>query len=571
MYLKFLFLSLISFSILFVSCEADINLHNISDEISLHPNLIIPIGSSSVNLGQIITQNDSSGKFEIGNNSEINYIGLDSSEFKFPNLNILENSHELLKSQYPSPNNTIVINSYSPLPDLSYNDYVNLGINTSKNGDRIDSLKIKSATISVIINVSSDLISIRPSDIVFTISFPNGTIRMLDGTLGSITFSPLGFGLIKNIVIENFMMSTSGYETGIPIGIYVSSKSRAIPVLLSPVSIITSKIKFTQLDYSVVYGNFKSHFNLINTLHQKINFDNDLPNSSLKFVNPQVSISASSNIGTFLNLKIDNIKGLLSTDLNFNPVFANFNGIKSTNIDLKRKPERPGDTINVKLRTLDKDWGGTNQFFESENEIKDMPDMLQYSFSASVDSALNSQSKSPSFITSDSRIKVNIKTIIPLNFAKGSYYEFQDSIPNVFVLISNALNQFPYDNISSAALILNITNGLPVKTNFSFTLNDSTGKVIETTFEKNYIIDAGKVDNNGLVQPGKETKQCVQISVTKDQLTILKRAKKILYKVRIEGDNLNSNIHFTKSNTFDLKIGLFVKGDVNTKLGTKTL
>jgi RNase P/RNase MRP subunit p29 len=78
------------------------------------------------------------------------------------------------------------------------------------------------------------------------------------------------------------------------------------------------------------------------------------------------------------------------------------------------------------------------------------------------------------------------------------------------------------------------------------------------------------VDGNGIVQSGKETKQSIQLVVTKDQLDVLKKARVFKYKVRVDGNDINSNIHFIKSNTFDLKAGLFVKGDVSTTLGTKT-
>ena len=72
-----------------------------------------------------------------------------------------------------------------------------------------------------------------------------------------------------------------------------------------------------------------------------------------------------------------------------------------------------------------------------------------------------------------------------------------------------------------------------------------------------------------MVQPGKETKQTIQVKVDKDQLYNLKKARFITYKVRAEGDNINSNIHFTATNKFDLSVGLFVNGDVNTTLGMK--
>ena len=563
---NFLFPVLFLFSFLVVSCEADIDLQNVSNDVSLHPSLIVPIGGASVTLGEIISKNVTSGSILIGDDSEINYVRLDSSEFKLPVMNFLKNSQELNQNLYLAPFGGFIPPNFT-LPTIVSDDQVNLGINLNKSGDTVDSVKVKSATISVIVNVSPDLGSINPSDIKFTFVFPNGKIRMLDGSSSIKSFTPIGYGMINNIVISDFMMDTSGGKTGIPLEIRVDAKSGALPLTLSPSSAITYKINFTKMDYSVVYGNLKSSFNLSTMFQQEIYLDKYFPNGLLKFANPQVYISAISNIGTYLSLQIDYIKAFQSSNQNFTPIYADFNGKRSMSIDLKRKPAAPGDTINVKLPTLNKDWGSTNLFFETDSR----PDMLQYNFSSSVDSLNVLKDKSPSFVTSDAKISVVIKTIIPLNFTKGSYYEFKDSIPNVFVSISKALNEYPYNNVTSTALILNITNGLPVKTTFKFDLVDSVGNLLPTTLEENYVIGAGKVDANGIVQTGKETKQTLQIDVSKDQLATLKKAKTIIYKVRIEGNDVNSNIHFSKLNTFDLKVGLFINGDINSNLGMKTL
>lgn len=567
---RFLFSVLFSFSVsvFITSCEADIDLSNISTDISLHPELIIPIGGASVTLGQIILKNDSTGRFQVGEDSEINYTRVDTSEFKFPAINFLMNSLDLKKNYNLSPYNVLTFPANTLLPAISEDEYISLGINASKNGDRIDSILVKSATISVKIDISPDLGSINPKDLNFTIEFPNGRIRKLDKSSSTISFSPGRFGAAENFVIKDFMMSTAGGETGIPIRVKIDAKSGVSPLFLSPGSIISSTIKFTQLDYVVAYGNLKSNFSLPNFYEQHIDIDDDLPNGLLKFANPQVRISATSNIGTYLNFQIDYVKAYQSSNTDFNSIFASFNGSRSTNISLKDKPVIPGKTVEFELPTLDKDWGGTNHLFDFDDET--MPDMLQYKFSASVDSVLNSQSKTPSFITSDAKIKVVLKTIIPLSFSKGSYYEYQDSIKNLFVLIANALNQTPYNNISSTALVMNVTNGLPVNTTFTFEMTDSIGHPILTDFEKKYIIKAGSVDLNGIVQPGKETKQTIVATVTKDQLVILKKAKAIVYKIRIDGNDVNSNIHFTKFNTFDVKAGLFIKGDINANLSPNT-
>ena len=565
--MNFRFLLLLSafFSILFVSCEADIDLNNVSNDISLHPDLIVPIGSANVSLGQLLSANTSLGKYLTVDDSEINYLRMDSSEFNFPVLNFLANSTELSRNITLGPSGTFIPPNIV-LPTIAVTDTVDLGLNSANNGDRVDSIHVKSATITVVISVSPDLATINPSNLKFSIVFPTGKIRMLNGTSSTINFKPTGYGIPYDVVLSDFMMSTSGKESGIPIEIRLDAKTGALPLVLSSTSFITDKISFKQLDYSVVYGTFNSGLKLSNSYKQGIDLDKDLPNGLLKFANPQVFISAISNVGMYLNFKIDFIKAYVSTNQNINPVFANFNGSQNVNVELKRKPVNPGDTVHLMLPTLNKDWGGTNMLFENEST----PDVLQYNFSASVDSLLTANGKSPSYITSDAKIKVYLKTIIPLSFSKGSYYEFSDSIPNIFVGISNALNQFTYTKITSTALILNITNGLPVRTSFTFDLTDSLGKVLPTTFVKNYVIQGGKVDGNGIVQPGKETKQSIQLVVTKEQLDILKKARVLTYKVRIDGNDINSNIHFIPSNTFDLKAGLFIKGDVNTTLGTKT-
>ena len=49
----------------------------------------------------------------------------------------------------------------------------------------------------------------------------------------------------------------------------------------------------------------------------------------------------------------------------------------------------------------------------------------------------------------------------------------------------------------------------------------------------------------------------------------LRKAVSINFLVRMEGDEL-SNIHFIKSSIFDLKVGMFVKGEINTTLDTQT-
>ena len=74
MKLKSLAFLLALFSLVFYSCDADIDIHNISGEVNLRPDLVVPIGGANVTLGDIISNYMTSGNFEISSDGkEINF------------------------------------------------------------------------------------------------------------------------------------------------------------------------------------------------------------------------------------------------------------------------------------------------------------------------------------------------------------------------------------------------------------------------------------------------------------------------------------------------------------------
>ena len=318
----------------------------------------------------------------------------------------------------------------------------------------------------------------------------------------------------------------------------------------------STEISFSDLNFptSVIYGNLDANMEASGTCEQSWNFNKYFPIGVLRFSNPTVDVTVSSNIGTYLNFQIDYARAFLSTDTTVT-TYAWFNNhtTNAVNEQFDIKPKVPGQWVTKKLRTFDKDWGETNHLFGSENRC----DKIQYKFSASINQSLVNNDASTSYITSDQKIKVKLTTKIPMQFDAGSYYEYVDTIPNTFDKIASAFN-----NIDTAQLVLNIKNGLPVKTQLSLSFLDSLGTEIHTDFNEVYTINAGTVDANGSVKMGNEHKEILLFSLTKSQLNELKVAKKMTYAVRFDGQNIDANIHFTKSNTFDLNVGLFVKGDL---------
>ena len=564
MNLKFLGTIFLSLSIFLYSCTEDIDIHNISGGVNLHPALIVPLGGASFTLGDMLTNFLTDIKFETTDGIEISHVSLDSAEYKLPVIDFLKNATQHSQNFYPSPVGTRLIPPNEDLPALMTSDFFNLGINSNPDVERIDSAKIRSAILKVSIHVSEELKSIDLSKFKVTISFPAGNIRMLDGSLNpSFPFTPLAFEQEMDLPMSDFVMNTSGNVTGIPMDIKIEAKTGDVPITLTSNSAITCILKFSELNYSVVYGFFNPDIIPSIGLRRNINLIKIFPDGLLKFSNPQLTITVMSNIGAYINFKIEYIKAFNNAHED-KAVFAWFenHSTNSFNFQLDKKPVVPGSWETFPLRTLDKSWGETHTLFENTNK----PDILEYRFSASIDQALIKADPSPNFLTPDAMVKVRIKTTIPFYLNEGSYYNFQDTIPNIFETLANTFQNYPTDMTDSVSLILNVKNGFPFKTKLSIRLLDLRGNEIQNNFIKDYNIKAGAVDATGLVEKGGESNQILSIPVTNEHLQDLRKTNSIVYILSIDGENMNSKFHFTTLNTFDLKVGLRIHGKISKSL-----
>jgi len=150
---------------------------------------------------------------------------------------------------------------------------------------------------------------------------------------------------------------------------------------------------------------------------------------------------------------------------------------------------------------------------------------------------------------------------------KGSYYNFKDSIANISIPISSALDDNLKSYTDTVSLVLNIKNGLPVQTDFSYKLLDANGNELLAGLKKNYIIQSGTVDADGIVQPGNESNQMLIIQVPNNNVSELKQAYSLVYTIGVAGKDMNSKIHFTAKNTMKVAVGLFINGKVSIRIG----
>ena len=228
------------FVLLFVSCEADIDMSEISNEITLHPNLIIPIGGANITLGDILSHYDTQGKVGYGMNNEVDFIKFDSTEFKFNSLNFTQNATELDNTLYFQTPLEVDFNPNTALPTITTDSYFNLGLNSGN--DRIDSIVVNSATFSFQLNPSSDLTALNPSNVLFSILFPTGKVRKLNGSSTTISSRPTTFGTWTDVTLTNFVFNTTGNQPGIPIQLKIDANTGSNTIDIESNSSFSSKL-----------------------------------------------------------------------------------------------------------------------------------------------------------------------------------------------------------------------------------------------------------------------------------------------------------------------------------------
>ena len=546
---------IISIIFLFYSCEADIDIHNISGETSIQPTIVLPIGKANIGIGEFLINNKVNG-IVTDEDNEIYFQEVDTAEYKFRSIGLNVNQLELVESFCLWPGQVVVTKPFDELSINPVKSFIDLGINSNSNNERIDSIIVSSTSLNFQVNVSPTLKNFNPSNLEITLVFPNKAIHKLDGTTSDITFNPTIFGKPNRLIMSNFVMNTKDKAIGIPIEFRIVVKTGAIPLILDESSLITCSMNFNEINYEVAYGYFDPDIIVEHTVQQFLDKATNQSNRKLKFENPKVEITVASNIGSYLNFKIDYIKAFVSDSPAIEPIYAWFDQrtSNSTVIDMGVKPKRPGDIVTKVMPSIDENWGETTALFENEF----MPNVIEYKFSVSVNKELTLIDPTPQFLTPDAKIKVFVKTKIPLQFNKGSYFIFEGKFKNVFDDVSIALDRISKNAINSVALILDINNGLPVKSKFVFEILDSIGNVVPTDFVKEYDIKPAAVNQDGIVQPGNKTNQIISISVTKEQLEKLSNASTITYKIVFDGTQLNSKIHFTKLDTFNLKVGFLL-------------
>lgn len=594
-------------SLMLNSCVSDLDISKLDTSIGIDQSLVMPIGTASMTLKDILTQFRTGGIYAPDGSSEIYFKVLDSvpdynMSFKFADYTVPFSITQIVPAV---PGGVIPAGFDIP---ITVPGSLDLGVNKGAGTQSVDSLIANSATLEVSIDASDELKVISPSDVTVELVFGN-RIKIAGGV--NPTFHPAAWGTTGKVNIPAFTLygldgGTSGARTNtMPFTFNVKVNKQNINIPINPTTFVKLNVKFKDIDYTKVYGDFDP--STLGGFDGKIQpeLEKLIPNSFLCFADPTFIVRLESNIGADVMLNLDSIASLNSgeTDLlgQFRYcIFKDANG-KTTN---KTSKSFKGVMKEVKLESdwakdsivINKANGRTDLLFDSTYKPIDKqllyPNWLLYKLNFSKDP--NSK-RTVNFITKDSRLKIKIETRIPLNFKTNSFFSMSDTIDNVSQSIGNSLD-LPEQYGQEAKLVFTFKNGLPTRAllsvrligengvqidkfvykdqktysadDFKGTFDPRTGKALVQGTNFPLYLNAPQLDDYGNFKT--LVPQQAVVSLTSSGIKALKMTKKLIFDVTVNGkpeDKTGKDgksefpMHFSQQNSFSVKMGLYVKGN----------
>lgn len=526
----------------FASCVNDVDVTNISGDIVLDHALVMPIGETEFSIQDMLDQLELDSTITTEGNAIIFQFS-DSFQFNFRDVKIAEMTHELtLSKEFPAgtfPANTT-------LPTVEFSDKtIDLGINNNSAVERIDSVKCKSAKLSFRISVN-DIYVLNPSDLKFKVIFPAQNLKLKNGD-NSVNYVPTSLNQFEDIEIEDFVIYTQG-TSEIPLTLMMDITTGSLPVIAGANANVSIQMKIKDVDYEVVWGFFKPSQAATSTETIALDLEEYLPYGLLKFANPQVNLKARTNVGVKMKFSIDYFKAYRDDDASYEPVYASFeNNSPSTSVTLDLP--QLGKWSETQLPQINNQFGKIDRLFDKDPR----PNVLEYKFSADNDNTPDDNVVN--FITPDGEVNIYADIRIPFHLKAGSYYEMKDTIKSVNLNVDSILSE---GTVERFYLVLNVSNGLPVKADFQMKFLDENGAEINTTIKKQYTLQSPNVDTNGKVVYSSVNAQQIVIELNKTNFDEAKNIKDIAYTLRVDS-NEGKAIQFQTTDFVKVKAGVYVK------------
>lgn len=255
--------------------------------------------------------------------------------------------------------------------------------------------------------------------------------------------------------------------------------------------------------------------------------------------NPQLSISLTTNLGVDASIRVNQAYATTRSGKVTHAVFDNDNTWFEEPI---ATPKVPYDTANYNL-TLDRDFGKLNELF------REIPDSFIIDWDVYM--GQTEHISYSNFIVDPIQLDAKFSIRVPIWFDKGTYVNFNDTIPADLTAINNEWAN--YIDIDKFDIFLNIENTLPVHANAILTFLDENDNVIST--KEDLVIPCPRVDEYGRSIETATDEMTLEF-VGQDIANIVK-TKKIAIEFLTTGYDEESTINFHATDGIKVKVSAY--------------
>ena len=536
--------------LLFYQCMHDeFELDKLDDEMEIIAGILSPIAYGSLNIGDLISELDSSG-FITTDPDGLLHLTYQDSLFSYIANDLMEIPSQdffefFIESDFTIPpgwgaGETVILNHTKNFPFAF------------SNNEQLDSIILDEG--NMIFDITSEFLhtgqiiitcpNIRKDNTPFTDTIP------IDVSNGNFTYN------------EPFVLD--GYTIYLSDSVTIDSSFSYMPVDFH-VELINSGAGFNlgerisivatieDLNFDAIFGYIGNYELLGQADELDIGFFENPMDGTIRFENPQINFNISNSYGVPAQIDINHFTGFdangdsveLSLDASVNPFeyeypdstdYANNDYIKETTLNIKSTNSKVSDLIAL------------------------MPSRIEYNISAA-----SNPDNDPSiynFVDDNSKIDVSFEIILPLWF-EADNFAFSDTLEDILA----AGWSEDADMIDQINIMLEVFNGMPIDIDFQVTFLDSLYNPVDTLFKGSQpIILAANIDQDYNVTS--TSRKTSYIQYKNADIEKMENARHAIIRAGLKTPTVGENVVPVKfldtySIDFNLSIGVNIKVNTN--------
>ncbi|MDR2084223.1 MAG: hypothetical protein LBP67_04435 [Bacteroidales bacterium] len=546
---KRLLFTLVVFSALVTSCYNDVELNNIEKEILIDHALVTPVGTINVSSEKFLTRMDSAEFIYTNGDGEMGMEINDSFEIEFRNVNLLSYATPAnFANSFTSSDITIPAGGNHEFA-ISQEFMWNFGVNSNVANERIDVAELGLLTINSVLSLNN--ININPSDVTVKLSFGNRIVNTSTGQAYVPTYNGSAESVNFVPVTIDFSSNNPTPSSSIPVQVtLVVNNSSSSNLVVTNSANFNLAVDIQAIEYEILYGYFKPSNNATKTKEYDITFIDDLVEGTIRIVNPNILLNVGNSVGESLTFDVSNINFSNTSDPSIKAKLFFNGGSDSYNFNLA-KPATIGETVYT-----EESFTTENTNFNNVLENKIFPGKFEITTKVSA-----AESNPIDYLHKNSKITVNIKTILPFEFNENTSYIVLDTLDNINIEIGENL-QLNDDSplyIDTALIVINVSNGLPLNIKLTPVFYDSLSNQLNFNTDEYYNVNPPTINSQGFAVPPIEEQQII-IKIKHEHINLLETLDHIVYYMYVDTKEANS-ANIQESDMIEIRAGVYIRFD----------